>query len=137
MNRLTRLALLAAGFVPLSLPAYQREPGVVLRAVRFYRADQDRTRVKGLVQIPFALLQPAKPTGESSYKITFRVADSTGLALYEQSWQSRARNAGADSNAYTVEIVDFAVAPGRYRVKVDVQDSVSGRQLSTATEIQA
>jgi GWxTD domain-containing protein len=137
MNRLTRLALLVAGFVPISLPAYQREPGVVLRAVRFYRADQDRTRVKGLVQIPFALLQPTRPDGESSYKITFRVADSTGLALYEQSWQSRARNVGADSNAYTVEIVDFAVAPGKYRVKVDVQDSVSGRQLSTATEIQA
>lgn len=137
MISLTRFALLAAGLIPLSSPAYQREPGVVLRAVRFYRADQDRTRVKGLVQIPFSMLQAAGPNGEASYKVTFRVSDSTGLALYEQSWQSRARNAGVDSDAYTVEIVDFAVAPGRYRVKVDVQDSVSGRQLSTATELQA
>src|SRR5215212_6802855 len=115
MIRLTRFALFAAVLVPLSLPAYQREPGLVLRAVRFYRADQDRTRVKGLVQIPFSLLQPAGPNGESSFKVTFSVADSTGLALYEQSWQSRARNAGANSDAYTVEIVDFAVAPGKYR----------------------
>src|SRR5215212_3801699 len=137
MIRLTRFALFAAVLVPLSLPAYQREPGVVLRAVRFYRADQDRTRVKGLVQIPISLLQPAGVGGESSYKVTFRVADSTGLALYEQSWQSRVRNVDQDADAYTVEIVDFAVAPGRYRVKVDVQDSVSGRQLSSATDLQA
>jgi GWxTD domain-containing protein len=137
MIHLRRLALVAAGFIPLSLPAHQREPGLVLRAVRFYRADQDRTRVKGLVQIPFSLLQPTRPGGESSFKVTFSVADSTGLALYEQSWQSRARNAGVDSDAYTVEIVDFAVAPGKYRVKVDVQDSVSGREISTAADVQA
>jgi GWxTD domain-containing protein len=138
MLSLSKFALVAAaGVVPLSLPAYQREPGVVLRAVRFYRADQDRTRVKGLVQIPFSLLQPARPGGESSYTVSVRVADSTGLALYQQSWQSRARSGGADAEAYTVEIVDFAVAPGKYRFEVGVQDSVSGRKMSTATELQA
>jgi GWxTD domain-containing protein len=138
MLSLSKFALVAAaGVVPLSLPAYQREPGVVLRAVRFYRADQDRTRVKGLVQIPFSLLQPTRPGGESSYTVSVRVADSTGLALYQQSWQSRARSAGADAEAYTVEIVDFAVAPGKYRFEVGVQDSVSGRKMSTATELQA
>src|SRR3954469_18987921 len=136
MIRLTRFALLAAGIVPLSRPAFQREPGVVLRAVRFYRADQDRTRVKGLVQIPFALLQPARPGGQSSYTVTVQVADSTNLALYKQAWQSHARNAG-DADAYTVEIVDFAVAPGKYRFQVTVQDSVSGRSMSSATELQA
>jgi len=108
----------------------------VLRAVRFYRADQDRTRVKGLVQIPFALLQPARPGGQSSYTVTVQVADSTNLALYKQAWQSHARNAG-DADAYTVEIVDFAVAPGKYRFQVTVQDSVSGRSMSSATELQA
>ena len=138
MLSLSKFALVAAaGVVPLSLPAYQREPGVVLRAVRFYRADQDRTRVKGLVQIPFSLLQPTRPGGESSYTVSVRVADSTGLALYQQSWQSRARSGGADAEAYTVEIVDFAVAPGKYRFEVGVQDSVSGRKMSTATDLQA
>jgi GWxTD domain-containing protein len=137
MISLTRFAIVAAaGVAPLSLPAHQREPGVVLRAVRFYRADQDRTRVKGLVQIPFALLQPARPGGQSSYTVTVQVADSTNLALYKQAWQSHARSAG-DADAYTVEIVDFAVAPGKYRFQVTVQDSVSGRSISTATELQA
>jgi len=137
MISLTRFAIVAAaGVVPLSLPAHQREPGVVLRAVRFYRADQDRTRVKGLVQIPFALLQPARPGGQSSYTVTVQVADSTNLALYKQAWQSHARSAG-DADAYTVEIVDFAVAPGKYRFQVTVQDSVSGRSMSSATELQA
>jgi GWxTD domain-containing protein len=138
MVSLSTLALVAAaGLVPLNLPADQRETGVVLRAVRFYRADQDRTRVKGLVQIPFSLLQPVRPGGEASYTCAVRVADSTGLALYQQSWQSRARNPGVNSDAYTVEIVDFAVAPGKYRFEVTVQDSVSGQKMSTATELQA
>lgn len=138
MISLTKCVLVAAaGVVPLSLPAHQREPGVVLRAVRFYRPDQDRTRVKGLVQIPFSVLQPARPGGQSSYIVTVQVSDSTNLALYKQAWQSHARNAGADANAYTVEIVDFAVAPGKYRLLVTVQDSVSGKSMSTATELQA
>jgi GWxTD domain-containing protein len=121
---------------PLNLTAGQRDTGVVLRAVRFYRADQDRTRVKGLVQIPLSALQPIRPGGEASYTVSVRVADSTGLALYTQSWQSRARNIG-ESNAYTVEIVDFAIAPGKYRFEVVVQDSASGKKLTSSTDLQA
>jgi GWxTD domain-containing protein len=134
----TMVLVAAAGMFPLNPPADQRETtGVVLRAVRFYRADQDRTRVKGLVQIPFSFLQPVRAGGESSYRVAVRVADSTGLALYQQSWQSRARHTGAEANAYTVEIVDFAVAPGKYRFEVTVQDSVSGQKMSTAIDLQA
>jgi GWxTD domain-containing protein len=129
------LAVACAGS-SLGLAPEQRDTGVVLRAVRFYRADQDRTRVKGLVQIPLAFLQPGRPGGDASYTVSVRVADSTGLALYQQSWQSHASAVG-DSNAYTVEIVDFAVAPGKYRFEVMVEDSVSGRKLSSATELQA
>jgi GWxTD domain-containing protein len=36
-----------------------------------------------------------------------------------------------------VEIVDFAIAPGEYRLEVGVQDSLSGRQMSASTEIDA
>ncbi|MGH7509476.1 MAG: GWxTD domain-containing protein [Gemmatimonadales bacterium] len=138
MPRLSNLALVAAlGLLPLGLAAPQRDAGLVLRAVRFYRADQDRTRVKGLIQIPFSLLQTGQSGGgNSSYTVSVRVADSTGLALYQQSWRSRVRH-GDDSNAYTVEIVDFAVAPGSYRLEVLVEDSVSGRKMSTAAEVQA
>ncbi len=138
MSRLSKFALVAAlAVLPLSLPAHQRESGVVLRAVRFYRPDQDRTRVKGLVQIPLSMLRPAPSGGEVSYTVSVRVADSTGLALYQQAWRSRARGAGSDTDAYTVEIVDFAVAPGKYRFEVGVEDSTSGRKMSTAVDVQA
>jgi GWxTD domain-containing protein len=129
------LAVTCVG-APVGLAADQRDAGVVLRAVRFYRADQDRTRVKGLVQIPLSFLQPAGQGGQASYSVAVRVADSTGLALYQQTWQSHANPVG-DANAYTVEIVDFAVAPGKYRFEVAVEDSVSGKKLSTATDLQA
>jgi GWxTD domain-containing protein len=130
------IVAIASVGAPLVLAADQRDTGVVLRAVRFYRADQDRTRVKGLVQIPLAFLQPGGKGGQASYTVAVRVADSTGLALYQQSWQSHATPV-QDSNAYTVEIVDFAVAPGKYRFEVAVEDSASGRKLTSATDLQA
>jgi len=134
MFKLIVLAVVAGS--SLGLAADQRDAGLVLRAVRFYRADQDRTRVKGLVQIPLSFLQPSRGGGQAGYTVTVRVADSTGLALYQQSWQNRASITN-DANAYTVEIVDFAVAPGKYRFEVAVQDSASGRKVSAATDLQA
>jgi hypothetical protein len=85
-------------------------------AVRFYRPDDNRTRVKGLVQVPFDGLQ-STGDGRLSYAVSVRVSDSTGLTLYQQSWQEHARAAPGVPDAYTVEIVDFAIAPGRYRVE--------------------
>jgi len=105
-------------------------------AVRFYRHDDNRTRVKGLVQVPFEVLQ-STGEGRLSYAMSVRVSDSTGLTLYQQSWQEHAQAAPAAPDAYTVEIVDFAIAPGRYRIDVEVKDSVSGRVLSSSTEVQA
>ena len=122
--------LLAAVAAPLASTVPQSDSGLVLRAVRFYRPDQNRTRVKGLVQIPFSMIQAANgSSGQLNYTVSVRVVDSTGLTLYQQSWRNRAR-AQAGSDAYTVEIVDFAVAPGKYRLEVGVEDSVSGRKAS-------
>jgi GWxTD domain-containing protein len=136
LRMFTLIVLALAAGSSLGLAHNQRDAGLVLRAVRFYRPDQDRTRVKGLVQIPLAFLQPSRAGGQSGYTVTVRVADSTGLALYQQSWQNRAATI-SDANAYTVEIVDFAVAPGKYRFEVAVQDSASGRKLTAATDLQA
>jgi GWxTD domain-containing protein len=106
--------------------------------VRFYRPDQNRTRVKGLVQIPFSTIQaPGGAATQLNYTVSVRVVDSTGLTLYQQSWRNRARTQGADTDAYTVEIVDFAVAPGKYRLEVGVEDSVSGRKVSGGIDVQA
>jgi GWxTD domain-containing protein len=136
MNWLVGLALAVAGQLsPAAVSAQQS--ALVMRAVRFYRAEVNRTRVKGLVQIPLAWLQPAGPGGGRSYSMAVRVADSTGLTLYQQSWQSHANAAPDVPDAYTVEIVDFATAPGRYRLDVTVQDSVSGRKQSSSLDVRA
>ncbi|HJR16854.1 MAG TPA: GWxTD domain-containing protein [Gemmatimonadales bacterium] len=134
------IALLTAGMVaaPIATTVSQNDSGLVLRAVRFYRPDQDRTRVKGLVQIPFSMIRaPGGTSDQLNYTVSVRVVDSTGLTLYQQSWRNRARAQGAVSDAYTVEIVDFAVAPGKYRLEVGVEDSVSGRKVSGGIDLQA
>jgi GWxTD domain-containing protein len=56
--------------------------------------------------------------------------------LFQQSWRSRAHDPGS-ADAYTVEIVDFAVAPGKYGLDVGVVDSVSGRKASGRLELEA
>ena len=139
MNSIS-MALLAVAAVaaPISITAPQNDSNLVLRAVRFYRPDQNRTRVKGLVQIPFSMIQGSGGSaGQLNYTVSVRVVDSTGLTLYQQSWRSRVPAQGAGSDAYTVEIVDFAVAPGKYRLEVGVEDSVSGRKASGGIEVQA
>ncbi len=117
--------------------ADQSDSSLVVRAVRFYRAEQKQTRVKGLVQIPLASISAPEGSGPSGYTVTVRLADSTGLTLYQESWRSRVAAGAASPDAYTVEIVDFAIAPGEYRLDVAVQDSISGRQMSASTEIDA
>jgi len=128
----------AAVAVPIAASVPQSEPGLVLRAVRFYRPDHDRTRVKGLVQIPFSIIQsPGTSAGPVNYTVDVRVLDSSGLTLYQQSWRSRARAPRGLSDAYTVEIVDFALAPGKYRLEVGVEDSISGRKANRGIVLEA
>ena len=116
----------------------QIESPLIIRAVRFYRADVHRTRVKGLVQIPLGVIsQPDDPAGSASYSVAVRVADSTGLTLYQQSWRNRLPRGTAGTSGYTVEIFDFAVADGQYKLEVSIQDSLSGRKLSSTAPIAA
>jgi GWxTD domain-containing protein len=137
MHRFSTAFLAAAAVVaPVATTVPQNESGLVLRAVRFYRPDQNRTRVKGLVQIPFSTIRgPGGSNSQVNYMVSVRVVDSTGLTLYQQAWRNRA--AVQSSDAYTVEIVDFAVAPGKYRLEVGVEDSLSGRKASGQLEVQA
>jgi GWxTD domain-containing protein len=135
MNWLLSLALAVAGQLSPATVSSQQN-ALVMRAVRFYRAEMKRTRVKGLVQIPLGLLQPTD-NGARSYSMAVKVEDSTGLTLYQQAWQSHAAAAGDAADAYTVEIVDFATAPGRYRLDVAIQDSMSGRKQSSSLDLRA
>ena len=137
MHRFSSAFLAAAAVAaPIAATVPQNDSGLVLRAVRFYRPDQDRTRVKGLVQIPFSMFRSGSTSGSVNYTVSVRVIDSTGLTLYQQSWRPRS-GVAAGSDAYTVEIVDFAVAPGKYRLEVGVEDSLSGRKVSGGVDVQA
>jgi len=134
------MAGLAAVLAVVQAPreARQSESALTVRALRFYRADQHQTRVKGLVQIPLSVIAPVSDDNSAgSYTVSVRVADSTGLTLLHQSWVNRVASGAGAHDQFAVEIVDFAVAPGQYRFEVDVQDSVSGRKLGSAVEIDA
>jgi GWxTD domain-containing protein len=129
------ISVAALAGLPATPAATQSDPELVLRAVRFYRADQDLTRVKGIVQIPYALVR--RVGQDSAYSVSVKVADASGLTLYRQSWQTRVHTAGAPEDAYAVEIIDFTVAPGTYRLEVAVGDSASGRQARQSLDVEA
>ena len=125
---------------PLALSAQMQhvtEGGVILRAVRSYRADQGRTQVDAFVQVPLRLMEPTTdgPNGTLSYRMEGRVTDSTGLTLYQQAWQNHAPAPGDRSDAYAVEMIRFSLAPGRYRLMITAQDSVSGHKAETAVDL--
>lgn len=138
MLRLMTAGLAAVlGMMPAAGGARQSDTALTVRALRFYRADSKQTRVKGLVQIPLSIVTPAGAGGAGSYKVSARVADSTGLTLFHQEWINHVQSGAGASNQSAVEIVDFAIAPGHYRFEVEVRDSVSGRQVSAAVPIDA
>jgi GWxTD domain-containing protein len=110
---------------------------LILRAVRSYRAEQHRTEVTAFLQVPYMILEPTSDSGGGlSYGVTVKVTDSTGLALLQQSWQNHAPEAMRQPQVFGVETVRFSLAPGRYRLDVGVKDSVSGRTVDQALDIQ-
>jgi GWxTD domain-containing protein len=135
--RLTALAALAALTGPPE-PPRQPDADLILRAVRSYRAEQGRTEVNAFVQIPLLLMQPTVegPSGALSYKVAVKVTDSTGLKLLHEEWQNHARAEMRGPDAFAVDMVRFSIAPGRYRLDVSVQDSVSGRVADSSVELE-
>ena len=136
--RLLALAVFAA----LAEPVQQRpgQPGadLILRAVRSYRAEHGRTEVNAFVQIPMMLMEPTGdgPRGALSYRVAVKVLDSTGLKLFQQEWQNHAPADVRRPDAFAMDMVRFSVAPGRYRLEVTVQDSVSGRQSDNSVDVE-
>jgi GWxTD domain-containing protein len=116
----------------------QPDGGLVLRAVRSYRAEQGRTEVNAFVQVPLLLMEPTSATanGLLSYRVAVKVTDSTGLTLLQQSWQNHAVAGARRPDAFAVDMVRFSLAPGRYRLDVGVQDSVSGREAKSALDLE-
>ena len=132
-------SLALTGAVPKDIPA-QAEPAVSIRAVRFFRMENEGTRVRAFVEVPYALLTPAT-TGSSgggilSYQVAVRITDSSGLTLHADSWRNHADGGLRALNASAVEILEFMVAPGRYDLEVTVTDSVSGGRFAGTARIE-
>lgn len=131
----------AAGVLLWALPAAlagQSAPALAVRAVRFWLPEYGQTVVKAFVQIPYVALTPTNPgpNGVLSYRITVRVADSTGLTLMQQAWAKQAPAAARAPGVSGFEILEFAVAPGKYRLELTIDDSVSGTKIDRVVDLQ-
>jgi hypothetical protein len=124
------VAGLAAG---PALEAQAQPGGPAVRAFRFYRADGNQTRVTAFVEVPYALLTPSGQGSDAvlRYGVSVRIVDSTGKQLYQSAWPGQASAALRAANGSGMELLDFSLAPGRYLLELAVDDSVSGRHLST------
>ncbi len=128
---LTLIAALAGG-------TGAADTGLVVRAVRFYRADPGQspgvTQVTAFLRIPLDLPR-AGDAGEVSLSLAFRVVDSTGTALYEQGWRRRTAVPFPRGDAELLDLIRFPLGAGRYRLEATVVDSVSDRRAEAAVPI--
>lgn len=126
----------------LLTPAWLRPPEgqqtLVVNAVRFYRPDARQTQVKVFIEIPYAMLAPrtGSPSGGMTYHMAVKVRDSTGLELVQNAWDGHAFSAPRQQGVSALEILDFALAPGRYKLDIEVTDSLSGRRLRSDVELE-
>jgi GWxTD domain-containing protein len=133
--------MMVLGTAAVSLGGVQSQAGdpsgVALRAVRSYRSEQ-RTQVDAFLQVPYGWIAPTRDTrgGVLSYQVSVRVTDSTGLTLLKESWQNHADASLRRAEAFGVEVIHFSVAPGRYRLAVEIKDSISGQSASSAIDLE-
>jgi GWxTD domain-containing protein len=122
-----------AALTPAWLTPPEGQESLAVNAVRFYRPDARQTQVKVFIQIPYTMLQAgstAPPSG-LTYHVAVKVRDSTGLELVQNAWDGHAPSARRQKGVSALEILDFALAPGRYRLDIEVTDSTSGRRLGS------
>jgi GWxTD domain-containing protein len=141
MQRWTLVAGLAA-FTALGpgTATGQSDQGVTVRAYRFYRAESRQTLVTAFVEVPYAILEaPASDSAgaDLKYGVVVSILDANGVRLNEASWPGRARADLRAPGAVALEMLDFTLAPGKFRIEVAVTDSVSGRKFSSARDIEA
>ncbi|MEP6573069.1 MAG: hypothetical protein ABJD11_10255, partial [Gemmatimonadota bacterium] len=139
MSRLPMFVLALVAAMGRHQGSDQSDQNLSVRAVRFYRADAKQTRVKAFVQVPYEIMVPTTDdqNGQLSYDVSVQVSDSTGLKLYQTGWKNHVSAAMREPGAFAMDMVDFALAPGKYRLEVAVSDSVSGHKLSTGVDVDA
>lgn len=134
------LILLAAGASALPPSPLLAQDSLEIRAVRYYRADSKTTLVKAFVEVPYTLLESSGPGPDATlaYQVTARVLDGNGMSLLAEpmTWRQRVPASMKAPGATGLEMLDFALQPGTFRVEVTIEDSVSGRRAQTAADVQ-
>ncbi len=136
IRTLTVLGLI--GFTAAGSAGQDPPSDLALSAVRFYQREGNLTQVKAFVQIPTVVLEPAGsgPDAPMTYLMDVSVKDSTGLELLHDSWSGRVRSDMRAPGATALEILEFPVKPGQYRIEVGISDSVSGRKLASGIAVE-
>jgi len=109
---------------------------VTVGAARFYRGD--RTLVNGFVRVPHQLLTAVTtgPGGFAAFRLDVGVVDRSGATLATDTWSRQVPwSALRMRGSATVELLNFALGPGAYEVRVSVKDSASGRQVATSVAV--
>ncbi len=127
--------MVAVALLPATAPAQQSENEVTISAARFYMADASLTQVKAFVQVPLAILSAGR-NDSLAFRVLVSLKDSTGLKLANEAWPMQHIAGGMqEPGAFTVNSVEFNIRPGKYRLDVVVEDSVSGRTLNSGTDL--
>lgn len=106
-----------------------------VETVRFYRPGAAKTLVKTFVEVPYAQLAGGATSDSLRYQITMRIADSTGLKLFEETWGKSVPGGLVTPGATGMDITEFALDPGLYRMDVEVANPANGRSLKRALEL--
>lgn len=130
----------AALLLPVAGPGKPIREEIKLRAVRFYDAGSGLTQVRAFIQIPLDVLTPSGSDANAvvSYQVGIHLKDSAGTTLSEDAWPAQQISANLREPGVTsVKSLEFVLRPGRYRLEVTVQDSVSGTTLTAGSDLTA
>lgn len=130
------MAIGLAGLIGMDgVAAAQAGQDVTVRAFRFYRAEGNQTLVTAFVEVPYSLLQVSADSSLLKYGVLVTILDGAGTRLTDASWAGRARGEMKQAGAAAVEILDFPVTSGAFKIAVDVTDEVSGKHFTGSTEV--
>ncbi|HWA16895.1 MAG TPA: GWxTD domain-containing protein, partial [Gemmatimonadales bacterium] len=131
------MAIGLAGLIGMDgVAAAQAGQDVTVRAFRFYRAEGNKTLVTAFVEVPYSLLQ-LSTDNDLRYGVLVTIMDGSGTRLTDASWPGKARGELKLAGAASVEILDFPVTSGTFKIAVEVTDSVSGKHFTGSTDVVA
>lgn len=132
------MAVGLAGLLGMDGAAVVAQSGqdVTIRAYRFYRAEGNKTLVTAFVEVPYSLLEPSG-SDSLKYGVLVTILDDKGTRLTDANWSGRARGEMKQAGAAAVEMLDFPVTSGSFKIAVDVTDEVSGKHFTGSTDVVA